>query len=86
MVSTQGPEIVIAEHGWTLPKVGHFTARCTMKALLALHASAEKGGLPPRTQLLVILRPSQINGCSVCVDMYSRELKKSPAIRDDQEA
>ena len=46
-----------------------------MKALLALHASAENGGVPPRTQLLVVLRASQINGCSVCVDMHSRELK-----------
>jgi len=48
-----------------------------MKALLALHSSAENGGVPPRTQLLVVLRASQINGCSVCVDMHSRELKKA---------
>src|SRR5215469_3047634 len=48
-----------------------------MKALLALHASAQKGGVPQRTQLLVVLRASQINGCSVCVDMHSRELKKA---------
>ena len=48
-----------------------------MKALLALNASAEKAGAPPRTQLLVVLRASQINGCSVCVDMHSRELKKA---------
>ena len=48
-----------------------------MKALLALHASAEKAGVPQRTQLLVVLRASQINGCSVCVDIHSRELKKA---------
>src|SRR5579871_2747416 len=48
-----------------------------MKALLALHASAQKGGVPQRTQLLVVLRASQINGCSVCVDMHSREFKKA---------
>ena len=48
-----------------------------MKALLALHASAENEAVPPRTQLLVVLRASQINGCSVCVDMHSRELKKA---------
>jgi AhpD family alkylhydroperoxidase len=48
-----------------------------LKALLALHASAENGGVPPRTQLLIVLRASQINGCSVCVDMHSRELKRA---------
>ena len=48
-----------------------------MKAMLALHASAQKGGVPQRTQLLAVLRASQINGCSVCVDMHSRELKKA---------
>ena len=30
---------------------------------------------PKRRGLLVELRASQINGCSVCVDMHSRELK-----------
>jgi AhpD family alkylhydroperoxidase len=48
-----------------------------MKALLALHTCAEKGGVSQRTQLLVVLRASQINGCSVCVDMHSRELQKA---------
>ena len=46
-----------------------------MQALHALGASAEKGGLPSATIGLVHLRASQINGCSVCVDMHSRELK-----------
>lgn len=48
-----------------------------MKAMHALKASAEKGGVPPRTLLLVELRASQINGCSVCVDMHARELRKA---------
>jgi len=48
-----------------------------MKALYALNAATEKRGVPPRTILLVQLRASQINGCSVCVDMHSRELKRS---------
>jgi len=48
-----------------------------MKAMMALHASAGQGGVPMRTQLLVVLRASQINGCSVCVDMHSRELGKA---------
>ena len=47
-----------------------------MKALQALGKSAEQGGVPPKTIGLVQLRASQINGCSVCVDMHSRALKK----------
>jgi AhpD family alkylhydroperoxidase len=48
-----------------------------MKALHALGMSAGKGGVPSRTLELVQLRASQINGCSVCVDMHSRALKKA---------
>ena len=46
-----------------------------MKALFALDASAER--LPYVTRQLVHLRASQINGCSVCVDMHARGLKKA---------
>ena len=46
-----------------------------MQALYALGAVARKGGLPAKTILLVQLRASQINGCSVCVDMHARELR-----------
>ncbi len=45
-----------------------------MQALQALAQSTKRGGVPPRTALLVHLRASQINGCSVCVDMHAREL------------
>ncbi len=48
-----------------------------MKALWALGASAEKGGMPARTLGLVHLRASQINGCAVCVDMHPRYLRKA---------
>ncbi len=48
-----------------------------MQALLALAASAKKGGVPSRTLDLVHLRASQINGCSVCVEMHSRDLKRA---------
>jgi AhpD family alkylhydroperoxidase len=48
-----------------------------MKALHALHASSQNGGVPAKTLGLVELRASQINGCSVCVDMHSRELRKA---------
>jgi AhpD family alkylhydroperoxidase len=46
-----------------------------MQALQQLAAGTKQAGLPPTTSLLVALRASQINGCSVCVDMHSRELK-----------
>jgi AhpD family alkylhydroperoxidase len=48
-----------------------------MQAMYALHASAEKSGVPARTCGLMELRASQINGCSVCVDMHARMLKKA---------
>src|SRR5688572_26819130 len=48
-----------------------------MKAMQALAKASEHGGVPATTSLLVVLRASQINGCSVCVDMHSRELKRA---------
>jgi len=48
-----------------------------MEALLALSTSAEQGGVPPVTRALIHLRASQINGCSVCVDMHARDLKQA---------
>ena len=46
-----------------------------MAALQQLAAATQAAGIPETTQLLVVLRASQINGCSVCVDMHWRELK-----------
>jgi AhpD family alkylhydroperoxidase len=46
-----------------------------MQSLLSLAKSAEQGGVPKRTLDLVHLRVSQINGCSVCVDMNFRSAK-----------
>ena len=43
-----------------------------IQALQALAKSAERGGVPKRTLDLVHLRASQINGCSVCVDLSLR--------------
>jgi AhpD family alkylhydroperoxidase len=48
-----------------------------MQALQALGASVAKGGVPPRTLELVHLRASQINGCSVCVDMHPRIARRA---------
>jgi AhpD family alkylhydroperoxidase len=46
-----------------------------LQALQKLGTAAKRAGLPETTVKLVELRASQINGCSVCVDMHSRELK-----------
>jgi AhpD family alkylhydroperoxidase len=43
-----------------------------MEALQDLAKAAEQGGVPKQTLDLVHLRASQINGCSVCVDMGFR--------------
>jgi AhpD family alkylhydroperoxidase len=48
-----------------------------VKALQALAAATEKSGVPAKTRGLIHLRASQINGCSVCVDMHPRMLRKS---------
>ena len=48
-----------------------------MQALTAVSKSAERGNVPHHTIDLVHLRASQINGCSVCVDMHWRMAKKN---------
>jgi AhpD family alkylhydroperoxidase len=48
-----------------------------MKALHALKQATEQGGVPAATLGLVELRASQINGCSVCVDMHWRLMRKA---------
>ena len=48
-----------------------------MQALQKLAEAPKRAGVPETTALLVVLRASQINGCSVCVDMHSRELKEA---------
>ena len=46
-----------------------------MQAIMALKEATEKSGVPATTLGLAHLRASQINGCSVCVDMGWRMLK-----------
>jgi AhpD family alkylhydroperoxidase len=48
-----------------------------MQGLLAVNAATEKTGVPPGILGLAHLRASQINGCSVCVDLGWRMLKKA---------
>jgi len=47
-----------------------------MDSLMALEKSIEHCGVPRATLELMNMRASQINGCSVCVDMHGRALKK----------
>lgn len=47
-----------------------------LDALLTINKTTESCGVPRSTFELVHLRVGQINGCSVCVDMHSRALKK----------
>jgi AhpD family alkylhydroperoxidase len=47
-----------------------------MQPLLALNAVLEKSDLSATLRGLVHLRVSQVNGCSVCVDMGWRQLKR----------
>jgi AhpD family alkylhydroperoxidase len=49
-----------------------------MQAMLALTKAARAvRSVPLTTMHLIDLRASQINGCSFCVDMHSRELKEA---------
>jgi AhpD family alkylhydroperoxidase len=45
-----------------------------LEALQNLAGSATSAGVPETTLHMVELRASQINGCSVCVDIHSRQL------------
>ncbi len=49
------------------------------KAMGALWNAISEGGVPPQTLEMVRLRASQIDGCGVCVDQHSRELRKEGA-------
>jgi AhpD family alkylhydroperoxidase len=46
-----------------------------MTALQALSNATHIDTVPETTHHLIHLRVSQINGCSMCVDMHARELK-----------
>ena len=48
-----------------------------MKGLAAYAKAAEGLGVPTQTLELVHLRASQINGCSVCVDMHPKIARKA---------
>ncbi|HEX5323789.1 MAG TPA: carboxymuconolactone decarboxylase family protein [Capsulimonadaceae bacterium] len=51
-----------------------------MQAVMALAQTTKKGGVPQTTLDLIHLRASQINGCSVCVDMSRAALSAGESI------
>ena len=57
------------------------TVPAAMPALLALGkaaaSAAGKGGVTPGLLALMNLRASQINGCSVCVDLHAGDARKA---------
>ncbi|HYF72084.1 MAG TPA: carboxymuconolactone decarboxylase family protein [Nocardioides sp.] len=53
-----------------------FAVPAAMKALAAYGRAAEGLGVPAETLEMLHLRASQINGCSVCVELHSRSLVK----------
>jgi AhpD family alkylhydroperoxidase len=48
-----------------------------MEALQSLSKAVHQTGVPATTLELVNLRASQINGCSVCLQMHARDLRKA---------
>lgn len=48
-----------------------------LPALQAVSRASHVDTVPHITMAMAELRASQINGCSVCVDMHARELKKA---------
>jgi AhpD family alkylhydroperoxidase len=48
-----------------------------VKHLNAAGTAAHQSSLPAATQNLVLLRASQINGCSVCTDMHSKDAERA---------
>jgi AhpD family alkylhydroperoxidase len=48
-----------------------------MKGLRELSSAVGKSGIPESTLRLVEMRASQINGCSVCLEMHGREMKQA---------
>ena len=47
-----------------------------LDALQQLGTASRHSGVPKATLAMVTLRASQINGCSVCVDIHTRELEQ----------
>jgi uncharacterized peroxidase-related enzyme len=55
---------------WTISPDGN-------RAALALTSHLKRSGLGPTLLDLVYLRVSQINGCTYCVDLHARDLRRA---------
>jgi AhpD family alkylhydroperoxidase len=53
-----------------------FVVPAALQALRAYNRAGEGLGVPAETLEMIHLRASQINGCSVCVELHSNNLKK----------
>jgi AhpD family alkylhydroperoxidase len=53
-----------------------FVVPAAFEALKAYSHAGQGLGVPPQTLEMLHLRASQINGCSVCVELHSNNLKK----------
>jgi AhpD family alkylhydroperoxidase len=49
----------------------------SLEAFLKLLALPRRAGIPETTLHMIELRASQINGCSLCVDLHSRQLEEA---------
>jgi AhpD family alkylhydroperoxidase len=59
------------------PRLNYFkVAPDLLQSVLALNNEVDSSGLDKRLLHLVKLRASQINGCSYCVDLHSREARQ----------
>lgn len=59
------------------PRLNFYTAAPELtKLLVSLNSAINECGLEHSLLHLIKLRASQINGCSYCVDMHSREAKQ----------
>jgi AhpD family alkylhydroperoxidase len=60
------------------PRMNHPVAVLpdALKALVALSNSA-RGAVPEQTANLIALRASQINGCGICVELHSGDVRKA---------
>jgi AhpD family alkylhydroperoxidase len=61
------------------PRMNHPVAVVpgALEALQGVSKAAAKTGVPDATVKMVALRASQINGCSFCVEMHTRELREA---------
>lgn len=61
------------------PRMNHpvYVIPEAMEALQALSKSTHSAGLSPSLHAMIHLRASQINGCSACVQIHSREMKQA---------